>query len=380
MGCQVRFFPKSLCLPAIEGPLNPRSLMKISLAAMLAILVLAPPSSFAAQPNTNDANVILLTLDGVRWEEVFKGVDPGQSMDSEGTHSRIFDYLTGTLTQQGPLIGNKEKGERVTVSNPAQNSLPAYQSIMAGATQPCTSNACGRIHVETFPERILQDLQLKKEEVATFASWEKIANAVEHVEGTTLVNAGIQPLANPSSDAETDKVNREQAAEKPSWSSARLDKFTFAHALHYLKARKPRFLFISLNDSDEWGHKGDYTKYVQTLRQHDEWIKELVATIDGLGEYGKHTSLIITTDHGRGVGNDWNEHGSGYANSGSIWLYGRTPFSRSLQPGKHRGLASSKSFAHVDIRPTIETLFGLSPKLDGVTPLPGHAIRALTGN
>ena len=334
------------------------------------------PSAAIADP-TQGANVILLTLDGVRWEEVFHGTDPGQSLDA---NPKVFEFLLGTLSKQGPLMGDRKRGESVKVSNHAQNSLPGYQSIMAGSPQPCNSNACGRISVETFPERIAHDLGFKPEQVAVISSWEKIAHAVEHVPGSLFVNAGPQPLAvGTSADAEAEAINKAQAADSPPWHSARYDKYTFAHSMNFLKKHKPRFMFISLNDSDEWGHKGKYDKYIETLRQQDTWIKELVTTLDNMGEYGQKTTLIITTDHGRGDANEWDEHGSGYANSGAVWLYGRSPYSRSLPAVKQRSPASEISFSHVDIRPTIETIFGLRPKMDGVSPLPGKVIESIAG-
>ena len=334
--------------------------------------------SAPAKSRAESANVILVTLDGVRWEEVFHGVDQGQSLD---TNPKIFDFLTGTLSKQGVLFGDRSRGETVRVANHPQNSLPGYQSIMSGATQPCGSNMCGRIQVETFEERLVQDLNFKPSQVATFASWEKIANAVEHVEGTTLVNAGIKPfmMGGEPLSADDAKLNEQQAQDLPPWKDARWDKYTFSHAMNYLKAKRPRFLYIALNDSDEWGHKGEYDKYLAILRQQDAWIKELVTTIDSMGEYGKNTTLIITTDHGRGDGNDWNDHGAGLADSGNVWIYGRSPYTETAKPQLVRVPAASVVYSHLDIRPTIEATFGLQPKLDGVSPPPGHVITSIVG-
>lgn len=346
-------------------------------AAAFSIASLPATNATVASPK-KDANVILLTLDGVRWQEVFQGVDPGQSTDSD---EKVFSFLTGTLARQGVLIGDKARGETVRVSNKHHNSLPGYQSILAGAAQPCSSNLCGRIQVETFPERILHDLGLQPEQVATFSSWEKIAHAVEHVEGATFVNAGNRPvlIGGKPLNEEATRLNELSSQDSPPWRDARRDKYTFAHAVNYLKTKKPRFLYISLNDSDEWGHRSKYDQYLSTLRQHDAWIQELVAALDSLGEYGKNTTLIITTDHGRGGGNEWNEHGSGYAGSDSVWIYGRSPYTERTQPGLTRAPAASVVYSHLDIRPTIEASFGLEPKLDGVTPPPGRVIRVIVG-
>jgi phosphopentomutase len=128
-----------------------------------------------------------------------------------------------------------------------------------------------------------------------------------------------------------------------------------AHALNYLKKNKPRFLFISLNDSDEWAHRNEYDRYLQTLRQHDAWVRELVTTLDGMGEYGKGATLLVTTDHGRGDGGAWTDHGSNVNGAEYIWLYGRNQNTRKL------GKSGNSGYSHADIRPTIEALLGLAP-------------------
>ncbi len=344
--------------------------IKWAFVASAAVATLPATTSFSAEPS----NVVLVTLDGVRWQEVFHGIDPGQSTEP---NTPVFPFLSGELSKQGPLYGDVLRGDTVTVANKAQNSLPGYQSIMAGATQPCFTNMCGRIKVETLQERLIQDLKLQPEQVATIASWEKISLAVEHVQGSHFINAGNRPLKLESNERSLE-INQQQEADTPNWKDARYDKYTFAHAMNYLKSKRPRFLFISLNDSDEWGHKGKYEQYLATLRQHDAWIKELVTTLDELGDYGKQTTLIVTTDHGRGDGNDWNDHGSGYPGSKSVWIYGRSPYSKTA-PKSIRAPAAKQNFSHLDIRPTIEATFGLAPKLDGTTTPPGRIIEAIVG-
>jgi hypothetical protein len=356
--------------------------MKISIllgSALLALIALPTFARAAKKSPANNANVIFVTLDGVRWEEVFHGADPGQTLDS---NSQVFSFLTGPLADRGVLIGDKARGETVRVGNNYFNSLPGYQSIMAGAAQPCRSNLCGRTPVETMQERIALDLNLKPEQVATISSWEKIAYAVEHVEGATFVNAGNRPLLIGGRDplsAEDALVNEQQVKDPAPWKDARRDKYTVAHALNYLKAKRPRFLYISLNDSDEWGHRGKYDNYISTLRQQDAWLKEIVATLDTMGEYGRNTTLIVTTDHGRGEGNDWSEHGAGFADSGSVWIFGRSPYTERGLKSHTRAPAASVVYSHLDIRPTIEVTFGLEPKLDGVVPPPGRPIRSIVG-
>jgi hypothetical protein len=309
--------------------------------------------AFTAAPPAHAGNVILLMLDGVRWQEVFYGVDPELSRDD---HADVFSFLLKDLMREGVMFGDRKKGADMQVANSVNVSLPAYQSIMAGETQSCLSNGCGRISVETVQERLVRELGLDRRQVATIASWEKIPHAVEHVEGATFVNASFQDLDDGAYDPVFDGVNKAQAQDVPPWSGARYDRYTFAHAMHYLQKHKPRFMFISLDDSDEWGHKDEYARYLATLRQYDVWIKELVDTLKAMGDYGRDTTLIVTTDHGRGDGGSWKNHGPFWSESKYTWLYGRSPFT-------HRPLIEEgAAYTHLDIRPTIEAAIGITPQ------------------
>jgi len=301
--------------------------------------------SQASQVPPPAENVILLTLDGVRWQEVFKG----------DQHGQIFRNLWQELATEGVIFGDRGTGSWMTVSNDVNISLPAYQSIMAGAPQGCLTNTCGRISVETLQERIRRELGVTGKQVTTIASWEQIPNAVEHVEGITFVNAAFQNLDDGTGDEVFSAINEAQSKDKPLWGGARYDKYTWAHSMHYLTKHRPRFLFISLNDSDEWGHRGEWERYVETLRHYDERIRELIVTLRQMGKYGERTTLIVTTDHGRGDGENWTHHGRNWPASKYIWLYGR-PAGGEISPYSVLG---DGGYRHVDIRPTIEASLGL---------------------
>lgn len=327
---------------------------------------------------TSPPNVILVTFDGARWREVFHGLDPKLS---GGQYGILFSNLLNILSPQGILLGNPWTGKPLKVSAPVVTSLPIYQSIMAGEPQPCRTNDCGRIQVETLPERLIRELKLQPKEVATIASWDAIPLAVEHVSGTVFSNAALNPLDDGTQDPSLADINQLQKADPPPWGGVRYDKHTYAQALRYLKVHQPRFLFISFNDTDEYGHRDNYAGYTSMMRLYDLWLKDLVDTLDHLGEYGKATTLIVSTDHGRGVGaENWKHHAVSIPESNLIWIYGRSPYTRSKPRrrdamGNHLAiknidrkialeqLQSSESslYEHIDIRPTVESIFGLKP-------------------
>jgi hypothetical protein len=284
-----------------------------------------PPKAASGAPAPAPANVILIMWDGVRREEFFSNKpDPVLSTDADEILPRFWKTLAGEGTVWG-----EPGGSEFRIANIAAVSLPAYQSIFAGYAQPCLNNKCGRITVETFPERIKRELALPAEEVAVFASWNTMAQAVEHQAGTITVDVG--PAGKDRADADT-------------WNLA----------MAHLAAKKPRFLYVHLVGSDNEAHAGDYPAYLRHLRAYDEWLAALVKTLDGMGDYGANTTLLLSTDHGRGLGQDWKNHNLKRPSAFKVFLYARGPRAA-------RGAKGGAGRTHADIRPTVETLLGLAP-------------------
>jgi phosphopentomutase len=120
-------------------------------------------------------------------------------------------------------------------------------------------------------------------------------------------------------------------------------------AMDYLVGHRPRFLWIALGDTDEWAHRNDYRGYLEALRFADDVVGELTAHLAEMGEYGAHTTLLVTTDHGRD--GNFADHGS--PTSAGVWLMARGG------PVAVRGALSLSRVRHLrDIAPTISTLLG----------------------
>lgn len=136
------------------------------------------------------------------------------------------------------------------------------------------------------------------------------------------------------------------------------DRYTIEMAFHYLEKHCQRFLYLSLNDSDELAHDKDYSAYVQSLRSYDELIDRFIKKLSSMGEYGKNTTLLVTTDHSRASLFFWSSHSVtkwGGKNS-FLYLYGRGV------PAQGRVLKKEqRAYNHDWLRPTIEHLMGLRP-------------------
>jgi hypothetical protein len=96
--------------------------------------------------------------------------------------------------------------------------------------------------------------------------------------------------------------------------------------LQYVRERQPRLLFVGYGEPDEWAHAGRYDFVLQSLHNADGYVSELWAFLQSLPQYRGHTTLIITTDHGRGGGDTgWKDHGADVPGAGNIWLAAMGP-------------------------------------------------------
>ena len=326
----------------------------ITLFTLLLLMTAAHADSPTEFRDTGE-NVILLMSDGVRWQEFFSDSPPA------------LPKFWSQHASEGIIYGAPGSPRRINVANSVRVSLPAYESILAGRVLPnCLDNdncELAPIAIPTFLERLVH-AGLKKEEVAVFGSWNQIATAAEHVPGTAMVNAGITPMADVEHPELIATLNTAQVANHPTlWGAARSDRDTVAQAMHYLEFHRPRFMFISLNDTDEWGHRAAHDSngfqgYLKALGAFDDTIDQLIRKLGELGDYGRKTTLIVTTDHGRGnTPERFPNHGKDIPESGKIWLYIRGPHVNTQSVPMHVSRHS-----HIDICPTVEILMGLCQK------------------
>jgi hypothetical protein len=88
----------------------------------------------------------------------------------------------------------------------------------------------------------------------------------------------------------------------------------------------PKVLWIALDDSDEWAHRGDRPRYLEILNTYDLWLVALMEQVarDDQAK-GTQTSVIVTTDHGRALGASWTDHEMADGESKVIWMLERAP-------------------------------------------------------
>jgi alkaline phosphatase D len=105
------------------------------------------------------------------------------------------------------------------------------------------------------------------------------------------------------------------------WEDSRNDVFTFQVALEHLRRDTPRVFYVGFGDTDEYAHAGRYDQYLRAAHDADAALKSLWEELQAHPQYRGTTTLIVTTDHGRGdPPQGWRSHGEKVEGSEAIWL------------------------------------------------------------
>ncbi|MBS1659943.1 MAG: hypothetical protein JST68_02710, partial [Bacteroidetes bacterium] len=92
-------------------------------------------------------------------------------------------------------------------------------------------------------------------------------------------------------------------------------------AREYMQLHHPSVLLLGFGETDECAHDGRYDLYLQKATDLDRMIADLWYWIQTDPYYKDSTTLLITTDHGRGwKPNKWTTHGFWAEGSGETWM------------------------------------------------------------
>ena len=263
--------------------------------------------------------VVLVTLDGVRWQEVFRGDDPalgGQAGSSSGEERRrgLMPFLWGTLARQGQIFGNADRGSRVTVANPFRISYPGYHELLCGFSSPVIRS---NLRLPNPDVTVLEWLNRRPGftgSVAAYTSWDAFAAILNPARSGLPVDVGTTP-------ARPTQFQRLRAEARPPWKDSVYDAFVFHAAMEYLEKNEPRVLYIALGDTDEWAHAGNYERYLDAIRRSDRWLAELWEKLSTAPRLQGPHLLVITTDHGRGDGPEaWGKHDPEVPGAEAVWI------------------------------------------------------------
>lgn len=349
------------------------------------------PGAHAQTAKQRTENVVLVTLDGMRWQEVFGGADSALFRQSkyyfndrkalqkdfgqgppEQRRQALMPFLWGTVARQGQLYGNRTAGSLVNVTNKMRFSYPGYNEILTGAPDDA------RIHsndpLDNPNPSVLEVLNQQpafKGEVAVFGSWEAFPYILNEKRSGLPVNAGMRPAPGPGLSPQEVLLNELLPATPSPFGEERLDAFTDQYALAYLKRKKPRVLHIGFGDTDDFAHGGEYGAYLHAARYTDEFLHQLWNYLQSDPQYRGKTTLLITTDHGRGVaGTQWQTHGTDVAGADQIWFAALGPDTPAT------GEARAGQLYQNQVAATLAALLGVAY---APTPATGKPINAVLG-
>ena len=324
-----------------------------NLLCTLLVLWLGIGSSIGASAADN---LVLVTIDGLRWREVFAGYAPalldnkaltehpekllekfGGSTAQE-KRAKLMPFLWSTVARQGQLIGNRDKGARVDLTNQWWFSYPGYNEILTGKADPkISSNKAIPNPNRTFLEWLNTKAEYRGK-VAAFGSWDVFPAIINRERSGLYINAGFEAADWAGLSERAHFLNELQLQTPSPWANVRLDAFTYGFAREYLLKHKPRVLYLALGETDDFAHDGEYGQYLKAAHRSDRFIADLWQTLQSIPSYRGNTNLVITVDHGRGDDADsWPHHASeravrdyfnnlqqfadgGIAGAGEIWL------------------------------------------------------------
>ncbi|QEG34250.1 alkaline phosphatase family protein [Bythopirellula goksoeyrii] len=284
--------------------------------------------------------VLLVTIDGMRPEELFTGAD-NRLIDKEigGVYNppriretywhedplvrreRLMPFIWSVVAKEGQLYGSALDDCQVLVENGKYFSYPGYQELLCGFPD---KSIASNDKVNNKNKTVLEWLHEKPDfsgKVASFASWDVVPYIINAPRSGIYVNAGWQEFDHVENSERREFLNRSVRETPHLWEYARFDNLTFAGAMEYLQSQHPRILYLSLDEPDDWCHSGRYDLYLESSRRCDDYLRELWEFAQNSPVYRGKTSLVVTVDHGRGHGREgWKNHSAELPGSEQIWI------------------------------------------------------------
>lgn len=320
-------------------------------------------------------NIIIVTVDGYRWEELFHGADSsllfGKRFTSQDSSWRVSKYWAdnpnqrreklmpffwNTIAKKGQLYGNRDLGNLVNVSNPYWFSYPGYSEILTGYVDTA-------INSNGYPDNpnhnvleFLNEQKGFKGKVAAFASWDALSRIINRDRNGILVNIFDEDVKGPNLTELQKEANKWQHTIPATFGRGeRLDGNTFAIMKAYVMVKHPRVTYLDFGDTDDFGHEGKYDYYLDAAHYIDAMLGDLWNYIQSNPFYKDKTTILISPDHGRGLGRQWTSHGRSAARSNETWLAVMGPDTPPLGEVKTNEQIYEKQFAQ-----TIAKLLGFN--------------------
>jgi len=292
-------------------------------ARLLALLVVLFPYRPLPAQDTSSA-VLLVTLDGLRWEEVFGGADSGilarVTEDREGLtrqwwtppreerRERLMPFLSGTVVRQGQAFGDRTAGSRVRIGNGRYFSYPGYNELLSGHPDDRIDSNARKVNPNLTVLEWLASQPGFRGRVGASTSWDVFPWILAAGRAGYPVSTGPAP----------GETGRLQDLLPALWPATRLDAITHLEALRLIDSMRPRVFYVAYGETDEWAHAGEYARYLDAAHRSDAMVRELWEAL--AARYPGRLTLVVAADHGRGGVEGWSDHGRDVPGAEWDWI------------------------------------------------------------
>jgi hypothetical protein len=282
--------------------------------------------------------VFVITLDGMRWQEIFSGADSTLLEDEayttnvrntkalfwaptkEERRKKLMPFFWNVIGEQGELYGNRYYQNRVNVSNPYALSYPGYNELLTGNVDLSIFNNGKSYNKNLSVLEMLNASATYRNKVAAFTSWDAFPYILNKTKSTVHINSGYEDITGQHLSTTETLINSIQK-EVEDQKNTRYDELTYLACKEYVQKAKPSVVFLSLGGTDEAAHQKKYDEYLQQANNADRMIGELWQFLQTIPEYKGKVTFLITTDHGRGNNkNSWYTHGLMVDGSSQTWM------------------------------------------------------------
>lgn len=363
--------------------MTPRLALSL-LGWFLALSLMITPSSARA---ADDRRVILVTIDGMRWQEVFGGAQESLLNEKQGVKNlpelkekfwrdtpearreALMPFLWAAISKQGQIFGDSSKQCEAKLTNGLKFSYPGYSEMLCGFADPRVDSNDKVPNPNVTVLEWLNGRPGLQGKVAAFGTWDVLTSIVNRGRSKLPGIDGYVPISDePLSDRQK-MLNELLPSLSRLWRDNNYDFYPAIATMEHLRKHEPRVLYFMFGETDEWAHSRRYDCYLEAAHNNDRFLKELWQTIQSTPAFANKTTLLITTDHGRGSTSDnWTDHGEKVEGAENIWIAAIGPDTPAM------GLRQKVSVTQSQIAATLAQALGedypaAQPK--AAKPLPG---------
>ena len=313
------------------------TLLAVALGSMAPLTALVAQSTQPLPSTVATEHVVLVITDGLRWQEVFRGADralmgkAGQVGDTtallrdfwretpDARREALLPFLWGTVARQGQLFGDSASGSVARITNRFKFSYPGYSETFTGFFDPDIDSNDDPPNPNTTVFEWLNRQPGIAGRVSAYATWNAFRRIINGARSGIPVYDGWDRGAPPAVDEATRSLQALYGSTTRLWETNAMDALMHQAMTLGTRTGQPAVLFIGYGETDEWAHAGRYDLYLRAARQVDRFLEQLWAGWQADPRTRGKVTLLVSTDHGRGWGPEWSDHGEKVNGAEFIW-------------------------------------------------------------